>query len=93
MSRKSKIEDMNGKGHDEMGDMIIIKGLPDHMIRRILLKEASNSELAYVYTKTIILIPMDEGGTFVAFDGNEDWNYRTDMGTEELLGRMSGIEE
>ena len=74
-----------------MSDMIIIKGLPDNIIRRILPKEASDSELAYAYTKTVILIPMDEGGTFVAFDGKEEWNYRTDIGAEGLLGRMSDI--
>jgi len=72
---------------------IIVKGLPDHMIRRILPVEVSNSEFAYASIGTILLIPTAEGGTFVVFDIRSEWNYLADTDAEGLFLRMSGNSE
>jgi hypothetical protein len=76
-----------------MNNVVVLKGLPDRMILRILPKEVSNTEFAYANTRTVILIPMEENVTFVAFDDKDEWNYRANIGTEELFGLMSGTGE
>ena len=69
---------------------IIVKGLPDHMIRRILPGEITDTEIAYANINTILFFPMEEGGTLVVFDVKGEWNYKTRSGAEELFKRMSG---
>ena len=69
---------------------IIIKGLPDYMIRRILQKEVSDTELAYANIRTILFIQSGESGTLVVFDVKSEWNYITDASIEDLFGRLSG---
>jgi len=75
-----------------MGKTIIIKGLPDRMIRRILPEEATDTELAYAMLKTLLLLPTEDGGTLVVFDVKSEWNYLTDISAEELFGRMARIQ-
>jgi len=69
---------------------IIIKGLPDYMIRRILQKEVSDTELAYANIRTILFIQSGESGTLVVFDVKSEWNYITDASIEDLFGLLSG---
>ena len=70
--------------------MIILKGLPDNMVRRILPDEISDTEITYANISTVVLVPMDDGNPFVAFDGRDEWNYKADVGVEELFRMMSG---
>ena len=74
-----------------MNKAIILKGLPSHMIRRILQHEVSDSELAYANISTVLFMPTGDCGTFVIFDIKSEWNYQTDMDAEGLFLRMSGV--
>ena len=73
---------------------IIVKGLPGHMIRRILPVEIAvgitDTEIAYANINTILFLPTGDGGTLVVFDVKSEWNYKTDAGAEELFGYLSG---
>ena len=81
---------MKKKGKDKMSKVISLKGLPDHMVRRLIQKEVSESELAYAGIKTVLLIPMEDGGTMIVFDVKSEWNYIADTDVESLLCRMAG---
>ena len=72
-----------------MSNTIIIKGLPDHMIRRILPEEVSDTGIAYAMIKTVLFMPTSDGGTFVVFDIKSEWNYITDKTSEDLFALMS----
>ena len=69
---------------------IIVKGLPDNMIRNILPDEITDTEIAYANINTILFFPIEDGGSFVVFDAKSEWSYLTDLGAEELFRRMSG---
>ena len=70
--------------------MLVLKGLPDYIVRRILPDEISDTDIAYANINTIVFVPMDNGTQFVAFDGRDEWNYKADVGVEELFRMMSG---
>ena len=78
------------KGKDEMSKAISLKGLPNHMVRRLIQKEISESELAYAGIGTVLLVPMEDGGTMVVFDLKSEWNYIADANVEELFSCMAG---
>jgi hypothetical protein len=69
---------------------IILKGLPDYMVRRILPGDITDTEIAYANIGTILFLQTGEGGTLVVFDVKSEWNYVTDESVEELFGCMSG---
>ena len=70
---------------------IILRGLPYSMIRRILPKKISDTELAYAGIKTVLLMSTEDGGTYVIFEGRGEWNYLTYVSFGTLFRRMSGI--
>jgi len=71
---------------------IILKGLPDYMIKRLVPPAITASGIAYANIGTILFLPIEEGGTLVVFDVKSEWNYVTHAGPEELFGWMSGNE-
>ena len=68
---------------------VIIKGLPDHIIQRILPKGISTSMVAYANINTVILMPIANGRTYVIFDYKDEWNYLTKKSIDELFRCMS----
>ena len=60
------------------------------MLKRILPIETNGSELAYANIDTILLIPTEDGGTYIVFDVKGEWNYLSDDGIEELFVKLSG---
>ena len=86
---KKKIRNAIESRVDDM-KTIILKGLPDTMIRRILPEKITDTEIAYANIGTILFIPATDGGTLVVFDTRSEWNYVTDEGFEELFNCMSG---
>jgi len=71
---------------------IILKGLPDHMIRRLLPERVTGTEIVYANIGTVMFLDAGEDGTLVVFDVKSEWNYVTAAGVEELFGCMSGID-
>jgi len=66
-------------------------GLPDKMIRRILPRKVSNSELAAANIQTITLMPILEKAIYIVFgitDVQSKFNYVTELTAEEIFSRM-----
>ena len=75
-----------------MSNVISIKGLPDNMIRRIVTKEITETELAYANIGTILLIPVEARRTLVVFDVKGEWNYISDKPVPTLLACLAAGE-
>ena len=70
---------------------IILRGLPDRMIWRILPDEITKSEIAYSGIGTVLLIMAEERDTLVVFEGKSEWNYHAKANVDELFGRLAGL--
>jgi hypothetical protein len=73
-----------------MGKTIILKDLPDYIIRRLLPEDIKDKEIAYANIKTVLLVPAENGSALVVFDVKSEWNFIDELGIDELFRRMSG---
>ena len=73
-----------------MNKVISLTGLPDRMVRRLIQKEVSESELAYAGIGTVLLVSREDDCTLVVFDVKSEWNYTDDQSIEDLFRRMAG---
>lgn len=72
---------------------VVIKGLSDSMLLRILPHKPTPNDLSYAHINTVLFIPTEKRKTIVVFDARNEWNYTADMSVEELFSTMSAIKK
>jgi hypothetical protein len=69
---------------------IIISGLPEHIILRLLTHVEDEAKPVYLNISTVMIFPSEHKVTRIVFDGYDYLNYDTDMNISEILYMLSG---
>jgi len=69
---------------------VIVQKMPDSIVKQVLEKEIIDNELVCKNIKSVAFVPMENGGTFIDFEDNEELNYLSGTDIEGLFRHISG---